>query len=115
LEPEEDERLTSLRLRNLCQLSKILVPLLSVAIVNIWQEGEYADNLTGVLALVIVNFLLDQFMEFRFDISLVEKFTHERRDTLRISSALVSLFLRISFSLTVVPVQDSRISLDLEA
>ena len=115
MEPEEIERLTSLCFRYLSQARKVLVSLLCTAIVNVWQEGEDTDDLTGVLAFGIVYFLLDHLVDFWLNIGLVEKITHERGDALCITSSLISLFFRIGLSLAVVPVQDGGVALDLEA
>ena len=79
------ERLTSLLLRHLHQAFQVLVSLFSIAVVDVWQESEYADDLAGVFALVIIDLLLDHFMNLGLNVSLVEQITNERSDALSVS------------------------------
>lgn len=115
LNPHEDEWLAPLGLGNLQHTLQVLVSLFSIALVDIRQESEHADDCTSILAFVIVYFLLKQLMNIWLDVSLVKEFICERSDSLSITSALVRLFLGVSLSLTVVPVQDGWVSLYLEA
>jgi len=51
---------------------QVFISLLSVAVVDVGQEGDDTDDLTSILALRIVDLLLDQLMNFRLDVGFVE-------------------------------------------
>jgi len=54
---------------------QVFISLLSVAVVDVGQEGDDTDDLTSILALRIVDLLLDQLMNFRLDVGFVEELT----------------------------------------
>ena len=70
LEPEENEGLTAVVLGHLEEGVQISVPLLSVAFVNVWQEGNDTDDLS--LALVIILLLSDELVHIWLNVGLVE-------------------------------------------
>jgi len=54
---------------------QVFISLLSVAVVDVGQEGDDTDDLTSILALRIVDLLLDQLMNFWLDVGFVEELT----------------------------------------
>ena len=114
MHPEEDEWLASLLLCDLLKALQILVSLVCAAIVNVGQESDYTDDMTCVLALVVVHFLSDQLVDLGLNVSFVEKFAHERCDAGSVTRALICLLLRVRFTFAILPIQDGWVALDLE-
>ena len=92
---------------------EIGVPLRGVGVVNVWQKGCHTDYCP--LALLVVNGLLDQLVDIRLDVRLVEKLTRETNEASRLPRAIILLLLAVCFALAVIKVVNRGVALDRES
>jgi len=108
LKPEEYEWLAALCFRDLHHSFKVYVPLSCVALVDVGEESEDADDST--FALVSVDCLLDKLMYVWLNVSLVEQIVGEGTNASSFTRTLVRLLVLSRFTLAIVPVIDGGVA-----
>jgi len=71
LEPEELKWLLALILGHFEESVQVAIPLCCIAVVNVWYKGDDADD--GALAILRISFLLENLVQLRLDVCLVEQ------------------------------------------
>ena len=113
MKPEENERLAALLLCNFHNGLEVCFSFHGVAVINVGYESKDADN--GALAFSIINGLLDQLMHIRLNVSLVEKFICKGGNATSFTWSIILLLARLRFAHAIVPVENGRVTLDLES